>query len=242
MADDDWEDWENIHIPEEWLSFDPAEVDAFCESTDKFVFCNPCPRPFEQLQFLRGTENLLMDLMDPPEKMLQFMEKMHDFYCRLLEKWGQTKVDALRFMDDWGSQRSLLISPALWDKYFRPMYTDYINIAKKYGKKIFMHSDGYTLDIIPRLIDMGLDAINTQLFIMDFADLKQYRGKITFWGEVDRQHLLVFGTPDEVRAGVDKLMDNLWQDGGVIAQLEFGPAAKPENVRAAMEQWKTYEK
>ena len=242
ITDDDWEDWEKIHIPEEWLSFDPAEVDAICDSTDKFVFCNPCPRPFEQLQFLRGTENLMMDLMDPPELMLQFMEKMHDFYCRLLEKWAQTKVDGLRFMDDWGTQKSLLISPVLWQQYFRPMYQDYINIAKKYGKKIFMHSDGYTLSILPELIELGLDAINTQIFCMDFEDLKQFRGKLTFWGEIDRQYLLPFGTEEDCRAAVDKIMENLWDNGGVIAQLEFGLAAKAENVRAAMDQWKGYGK
>lgn len=242
VKDDDWEDWENIHIPEEWLSFDPAAVDAFCEKTDKFVLCDPCPRPFEQLQFLRGTQNLFMDLMDPPEKMLRFMEKMHDFYCRLLEKWANTKVDGLRFMDDWGTQKSLLINPELWRKYFRPMYADYIQIAKKHGKKIFMHSDGHTMAILQDLVDLGLDAINTQIFCMDFEELKQFRGKLTFWGEIDRQHLLVYGTPSEIRNAVDMVMDTLWDNGGVIAQLEFGMDAKLENVRAAMSRWAQYGK
>ena len=72
---------------------------------------------------------------------------------RLMRKWAQTDVDCLQMMDDWGSQKSLLISPKLWRQYFGPMYKDYIDIAHNAGKKISMHSDGYTLDILPDLIE-----------------------------------------------------------------------------------------
>ena len=74
-------------------------------------------------------------------------------------------------MDDWGSQNSLLINPKTWVKIFKPLYKDYINIAKKHGKKTFMHSDGYTLEVIPHLIDVGLDAINTQIFCIGLEKL-----------------------------------------------------------------------
>ncbi len=73
----------------------------------------PCPRPFEQMQFLRGTVNLYMDLMHPPPAMRHFMRQMHQFYCELLTLWCRTDVDAVRFMDDWGAQNSLLIKPVL---------------------------------------------------------------------------------------------------------------------------------
>ena len=240
VQDDDWADWEKVHIPENWLSFDTAEVDAYCDSVDGFVLAGCYPRPFEQLQFIRGTENLMMDLMDPPANMMRLIERMHEFYCRQLEKWASTKVDALMIMDDWGTQRNLLISPAIWTELFRPLYQDYIRIAKRHGKKMFMHSDGYTLAILPQLIDMGLDAINTQIFCMEFEKLREFRGHITFWGEIDRQNLLPYGTPDQVRAAVDQVMEHFWQDGGVIAQLEFGLGAKPENVRAALEEWNRF--
>lgn len=240
VQDDDWNDWEKVHIPENWLSFDVAEVDAYCDSVDGFVLAGCYPRPFEQLQFIRGTENLMMDLVDPPDNMLRCMELMHEFYCRQLEKWASTKVDALMIMDDWGTQRNLLISPETWTELFQPLYQDYIDIAKKHGKKMFMHSDGYTLAILPKLIDMGLDAINTQIFCMEFDKLREFRGHITFWGEIDRQNLLPYGTTDQIRSAVDKVMEYFWQDGGVIAQLEFGLGAKPENVRAAYEEWNRF--
>ena len=237
VRDEEWADVDNIHIPVEWLDFDMDEVNAFCRNTDKFVLSGHCPRPFEQLQFIRTTQELYMDLMDPSENMLAFMKKMHAFYCDLMEKWAKTEIDGIYFMDDWGSQQSLLINPKLWDEYFRPMYKDFIEIAKRYGKKTFMHSDGYTLDIYPRMIELGLDAFNTQIFCMGLDKLEQFKGKITFWGEIDRQHLLPEGTAQDIEKAVKEVYDRLWCDGGCIAQCEFGAGAKPENVYAVYQTW-----
>lgn len=237
VKDEQWRDVDKVHIPVEWLDFDKEAVNAFCRGTDKFVLAGCCPRPFEQLQFIRTTQELYSDLVDPPECMLRFMEKMHGFYCELLERWAQTEVDALNFMDDWGSQKNLLISPKMWDKHFRPMYRDYIGIAKKYGKKTFMHSDGNILEIYPRLIEIGLDAVNSQIFCMGLENVEKYKGKITFWGEIDRQHLLPDGSTEDVEAAVKEVYDRLWENGGCIAQCEFGPGANPDNVYTIFETW-----
>lgn len=237
ICEEDWSDAGKAHIPVELLTFDADAVNRFCRETDRFVIAGCCPRPFEQLQFLRSTQELYMDLMDPPRGMLDFMERMHGFYFALLEKWAQTEVDALNFMDDWGSQKSLLISPELWKTYFKPMYRDYIAIAKKYGKKTFMHSDGCILDIYPHMIELGLDALNSQIFCMGIEKLEQFRGKITFWGEIDRQHILPEGTPEQVEEAVKSVKESLWAGGGCIAQCEFGPGARPENVEAVFRAW-----
>lgn len=238
ILDDEWADSDNVHIPEELLSFDIDQVNRSCaEKSDKFLMSGCCPRPFEQLQFIRGTVNLYMDLMDPSEGMMKFIGKMHDFYCRLLEKWAKTDVDALNMMDDWGSQNDLLINPQVWEEIFMPMYKDYIDIAHSHGKKMFMHSDGNTLRIIPKLIDIGLDAMNAQIFCIGVDNLAQYKGKLTFWGEIDRQHLIPHGTTEDIDNAVQKVYDTLWQDGGCIAQCEFGPGANPDNVYRIFEKW-----
>ena len=235
---EEWEDVDNIHIPVEQLTFDIDQVNAFCRNTDKFVLAGCLPRPFEQLQFIRTTQLLMMDLMDMPDNLKTFLGKMHTFYCDLLEKWAKTDVDGLYWMDDWGSQRSMLVNPLLWDAIFRPMYTDYIDIARRHGKKTFMHSDGNILDLYPRLTEMGLDALNSQLFIMDFNELAKYRGKITFWGEICRQHILPEGSVADVENAVRKVYDNLWSDGGCIALIEFSGETKPENAYAVYNTWK----
>lgn len=242
VKDEEWEDVDNIHIPVEWLDFDADAVNQFCRSTDKFVIAGCCPRPFEQMQFIRTTEELYVDLMDVPSNMKKFMDKMHTFYCDLLEKWAKTEVDALNFMDDWGSQKSLLINPKMWDEYFRPMYKDYISIAKKYGKKTFMHSDGYTLDIYPKMIELGLDAFNSQIFCIGLEKLEKFKGQITFWGEIDRQHILPDGSVQDVQNAVKEVYERLWSNGGCIAQCEFGPGAKPENVYAVYQTWDSVRK
>lgn len=237
VQDDDWDDIRHIHIPEEWLTFDTDAVNRFCAASDKFVMAPACPRPFEQLQFIRGTASLYMDLLDMPPKMQDFLKRMQDFYCRLMTKWARTDVDGLKFMDDWGSQNSLLIHPQLWEEIFYPLYVEYIGIAKQYGKKIFMHSDGNTLPILPKLADAGLDAINTQLFCIGVPQLAPLKGRITFWGEIDRQHLLPYGSLSDIDRAVEEVAGTLWADGGCIAQCEFGAGANPANVRRVYERW-----
>ena len=234
----DWAaDRARIHVPREWLTLDRDAVNRDCAATDRFALAMACPRPFEQLQFIRGSENLYLDLADPPAELLAFMRELHAFYCEVFEAWARTDVDALRFMDDWGSQRALLIAPRLWRELFKPMYRDYVQIAHAHGKKLFMHSDGHITAIYPDLVEIGMDAVNSQLFCMGVENLAPFAGRITFWGEIDRQHLLPDGTPAEIDAAVRRVHTHLWRQGGCIAQCEFGAAARPENVRQAFASW-----
>jgi len=232
----DWAQARNLRFPRERLEVDLAAVSAFCRGTDRFVLAGTCPRPFERLQFLRGSENLYLDLNQPSRELLEFLERLHAFYMEELEIWAGTEVDALTFMDDWGSQRSLLVAPQLWRDLFKPLYADYISLAHDHGKHAFMHSDGHITEIIPDLIEIGLDAVNSQVFCMGVEELgERFAGEITFWGELDRQQILPRGTPAEVRDAALKMRDALYRDGGLIAQCEFGPGARPENIRAFFE-------
>jgi uroporphyrinogen-III decarboxylase len=121
---------------------------------------------------------------------------------------------------------------------FKPLYQDYANLAHEKGKYLFMHSDGYILDIVPDLVEIGVDALNSQIFCMGVETLgKRHKGEITFWGELDRQHLLPYGTKEEVQAAARQMKEAFYQDGGVIAQCEFGIGADPDNVQAFFEAW-----
>ncbi|MGN1099868.1 MAG: uroporphyrinogen decarboxylase family protein [Christensenellales bacterium] len=239
IADEEWNDVGKVRIPEELLDFDIEEVNKRIKELypDKFVLSEVLARPFERLQFLRGTENLFVDLMTEPEGMFAFLSKMHTFYLKLIEKWCKTDVDAIFFMDDWGSQNALLINPELWRRIFKPLYRDYIDLAHRNGKKAFMHSDGNILSIIPDLIELGLDAVNCQIFCIGLDNLAQFRGKITFWGEMDRQHLLVKGSTEDIDEAVQKVYDTLYRDGKAIAQCEFGVGANPRNVFEMYKKW-----
>ena len=231
-----WDDISKVCPPEECLTVNLQEVNRFCRDTDRFVLSGCCPRPFERLQFLRGTQNVLMDLAMQEEGVFQLLDIIHQYNLKELELWAGSEVDALMMMDDWGTQRALLISPDMWRRHFKPLYAEYIQIAHSHNKKSFMHSDGYIPGIILDLIEIGLDALNAQIFCMDIKNLgKAFKGHLTFWGEIDRQVLLPTGNPEEIAAAVQLIYDHLYCNGGVIAQLEFGAGARPENVTAAFE-------
>ena len=232
-----WEDADKVRFPEEILSVDVEAVNKYCAKTEKFVVQTDFVRPFERLQFIRGTPNLFIDIATENEGMLKFARKLHEFNCAVMEMWARTDVDALFMMDDWGSQQTLLINPDAWVKLFKPMYADYCAIARRHGKKIFMHSDGHTLQIIPHLIEIGVDAANLQIFCIGVDNLRPFNGKLTFWGEIDRQWILPHGTRDEVKSAVRSVFETLWDNGGCVAQCEFGPGARPENVYEVFETW-----
>jgi hypothetical protein len=234
----DWiADRARVNFPGGWLTLDRDSVNRAAAATDLFTAPSVCPRPFERLQFLRGSENLYLDLADPPPGFTDFVRDLHAFYCEVLTGWARTDVDCLLFMDDWGSQRGPLISPALWRDLFMPLYRDFVQIAHGHGKKILMHSDGHIVALFPDLIEIGVDAVNSQIFCMGVDALQPFAGRITFWGEIDRQRLLPFATTDEVDQAVRKVHAALWRDGGCIAQCEFGPAARPENIRQVFATW-----
>ena len=231
-------DLENLILPTESLTIDPDKINLTCRNTSRFVIGGCCPRPFERMQFLRTSVNLYIDIAEESDEFYELLKKVHNFYLDELELWAKTDVDALSFMDDWGAQRALLISPIKWRKIFKPLYKEYIDLAHHHGKYIFMHSDGYIADIIPDLVELGLDAVNSQLFVMDIEELgHKFSGKITFWGEIDRQHILPSDDVNKVRDAVVRVKNALWHKGGCIAQCEFGAGAKPENVEMVFQTW-----
>ncbi|MFH1707868.1 MAG: methyltransferase, partial [Planctomycetota bacterium] len=218
---------------------DYSRVNASCAATDRFVKTGTHVRPFERLQFLRGSENLFMDLAYGTPEVLKLFGRLHEFYCREMTMWAATDVDGLGFMDDWGSQTALLIAPDMWRAIFKPLYREYCAILRVNGKYVFFHSDGHITAIYPDLIEIGVHAVNSQLFCMDIEELGRcHQGRVTFWGEIDRQHVLPFGTVDEVRAAVRRVRTALDRGtGGVIAQCEWGVKDPQANIAAVYETW-----
>jgi hypothetical protein len=236
-------DWAALaHYRPPWELLDGADlrqVNADCAATDRFVKAGTETRPFERAQFLRGTEAFLADIAWGVPEVRALLNMLHDFFCREMRMWAATDVDAVAFMDDWGTQQALLISPAAWRDLFKPLYRDYVQILHARGKFAFFHSDGFIEAIFPDLIEIGVDAVNSQLFCMDIEKLgRLHSGRIAFWGELDRQRILPFGTPDEVRESVRRVRRALDRGrGGVFAQCEWGPGMPAENIRAAFDEW-----
>lgn len=219
-------------------SFD--DVNRRCDDCDLFVLSAVTARPFERLQFLRGSENLFMDIADDSKEFRSLLRMVHGFYLEDIRGWCQSHVDGIFLMDDWGAQQQLLISPDTWRAVFKPLYSDYCDVIHAANKSVFFHTDGFTSPIWQDLIEVGVDAINAQLFTMDIESLaEQFKGQITIWGEIDRQHLLPFGRPQDVAQAVRRVHASFDGDGGVIAQCEWGINNPPENIAAVFETWLT---
>ena len=223
--------WHLIDEGVQWVEQAPGKQDHF----SMLMF----GQLFERMQFLRGTENLLVDLLEQPPELLKLRDLVHEFNLKTIDAWVKTDLDALSFNDDWGSQRALLVDPELWRNMFKPLYREYVERVHAAGKFLFMHSDGDIFDILGDLVEIGIDAINAQLFCMDIEQIgRRYRGQITFWGEIDRQYILAQARRPEVRKAVRRVHTALYDGrGGIIAQCQFGPDARPENVRAVYETW-----
>jgi hypothetical protein len=104
---------------------------------------------------------------------------------------------------------------------------------------VFFHSDGHITRIIPELISLGVQSLNCQLFCMDIEAIgEEFRGRVCFWGEVDRQWVLPHGTTAAVRGAVKRLRTALEHNcGGLAAGLSWGNDVPRRNIEAAFEAW-----
>jgi len=165
---------------------------------------------------------------------------------RMLEAVGNC-VDVVYFGDDYGMQTGPILSPDLYRKIFKPRQKKlYSFIKAKTDAKILHHSCGSVSKLIGDFIDAGIDALNpiqVSATDMDTKKLKrEFGNKIAFWGGVDSQRVLPFGTPDDVRKEVKGRIDDLGPGGGYILAAVHNIQADvlPENIVALFEIGKEY--
>jgi hypothetical protein len=216
-----------------------AKIDKSCEGTHRFVLARSETRPFDRFRFLRG-DTALVDLARDTKESRALLAMLHDFNCKEMERWANTEVDGVAFRDDLGGDDSLLIAPEMWREIFKPLYREYCKILHAKDKFVFFRSRGNIVDIYGDLIKIGVDAVHSQIQKMDFEKLaKRYRGRVTFWGEID---LVALGAPDlgQVKDGVLKIRRALdYGSGGVIVQCRWTPEISLQAIAAVFEQWLT---
>jgi len=122
--------------------------------------------------------------------------------------------------DDVGHQQGMLISPRHWRRFFKPRMAHIIERLKAINPqlKVAYHTDGCVYEVIPELIEIGLDVLNpVQPAAMDPVRLKREYGKeLCFWGSIDEQHTMPFGRPGDVRREVAERIKTVGSDGGLI--------------------------
>ncbi|MGA3268406.1 MAG: uroporphyrinogen decarboxylase family protein [Verrucomicrobiota bacterium] len=175
---------------------------------------------FETAWALRGLERLMMDFVEHPELAGAILDIPFQYHLAAAKRLVEIGVDMIWTGDDIGAQSAMILSPAMWRKIFKPRMAQFFAELKRVNPrvKIAYHSDGVIDPIIPDLIEIGLDVLNPiQPACMDPARLKrQYGGQLCFWGSIDEQHTLPFGTPADVGNEVRSRLNMLGKRGGLI--------------------------
>lgn len=197
---------------------------------------------FERMQWLRGLSNVMVDLIRRPSELTELAEIILDYNVRRIQRWGEIGVDEAFFGDDWGHQRGLMVSPSIFRQFFKPHYEKMFDAAHKAGMRVQLHSDGYVLDLIPDFIDMKVDVLNVQMTIIGIEKLGAlFGGKICFRSDLDCQHILPFGTPEDVSKHVKQTIRCLGSfNGGLIGCAEIGDNVPLPNVVAVYESFRKY--
>jgi uroporphyrinogen decarboxylase len=191
--------------------------------------------------WLRGHQQFYMDLLLNPKFVNNLLDKLLNYWETLaeivLELIGEY-IQVVRVADDLGTQRGLIISPQLYRKYIKPKQKEFYSFIKeRTDAKLLIHSCGSIYEIIPDLIEIGIDVINpVQVSAKNMDSLKlkkEFGGKLGFWGGgCDNQHILPCETPKKVEKEVKKRISDFAPGGGFI----FAPIhniqydVPPENI------------
>jgi uroporphyrinogen decarboxylase len=201
-------------------------------------------------QWLRGFDDWLKDLYKNRVFALALMDDFTDWWVRLAENAllvAGDYVDVVNFGDDMGTQESTMFDPKIYRELVKPRQARMIAAIKSSSNaKVLLHSCGAVSTLFDDFIELGVDAITPdQVSARGMAPERlktEFGERLAFWGGVDTQHVLPFGTADEVRAEVRRLIDILGLGGGFVLNSVHNIQAEvpPENVAAMFDEARSY--
>lgn len=238
------DDLEKCQLPSPEM-FDYSNIERLCDKYSYYAIMSGAWSPvFCTASALIGMETLMIKTYEEPEFVKLYLEKVTDiFYEQSIRTFeaAKGKIDIFFMGDDYGTQLDLIMSAKMWDEFYAPQIARLFDLAKDFALKVMLHSCGSVSKLIPRLIELGMDAldpIQVRASDMEPEMLKAKFGDyITFHGGLDTQHLLPFGTVEEVRSETKRLIEIFGRGGGYILapSQEFLPDIPLENILAMYE-------
>jgi len=200
-----------------------------------------------RLADLRGFEELMLDFAEEPPELQMLIDVVLSYnlqQAKIRLEVLQEKGQLVYFGDDLGNQTALPISPKKWRKYLKPCYEQIYRPFHDAGQYIYMHTDGHILEIIPDLIDVGVNIVNPQSRANGLENLARVcKGKVCVDLDLDRQ-LFPFATPLEIDNHVQQAVEELGSpQGGLWLKAEIGFDVPLENIEAickALNQYRFY--
>jgi len=208
-----------------------------CQLHNKgIVATSPICRLFETSWPLRGYENMLVDMLINEDVANYFLDNELKWNMELVTQSVNSGIDMLVFGDDVGNQKGMTFSATLWRQMLKPRWAQIFTLAKKINPNVVLwyHSCGDVTDIVPDLIEIGLDILNpVQPECMDpYGIYQKYGDKLSFDGGIGTQKLMPFGTPDEIATEMKKVVDIVGARGGLILSPShvLEPEVPMENI------------
>ena len=173
---------------------------------------------FERAYDLRGYQNLLADMILNPSLVHRLFDRILEYNLALFENGLRYDFDGVRFGDDWGHQRGLIMGIKHWRTFVKPRIQELFRAVRDAGLVLILHSCGNVEELLPELIDCGLQILEPmQPEVMDVFRIKKEYGKdLAFYGGVSLQQTLAHGTPDEVEKEIVDKLQGLGKGGGYI--------------------------
>jgi len=239
--EDGWELMDEHPFPDPHSSGRFAHIQAELEGNeDKYRLGTVWCTLFERMWMLRSMGNLLRDQYRNRDQFVRLRDRILRFDMGVLEEWLRIGVDGVFFSDDWGTQDGLLINPTVWRELYKPCYEKLFGMVHEGGAHVWLHSCGDIMEIIPDLIDIGLDVLNPiQSRAMDVDELgRRFGGELCFFGGLDVQMTVPHGRPEDIDREVQHLVQVFGRyNGGYIGGTSHTilPDAPVENIKAVFE-------
>ena len=224
----------------------PALSSAKLHTEEKgFLLANHEDFFFSRMWQLLGMENCLVYLISEKEKIKQLAHRIMVYNIEVAKFYAELGVEIVRLTDDLGAQNSMYFRPSLWREIFKPELKRIIDFYRKKNIRILFHSCGHIEEIVPDLVQLGIDILNpVQARANNLDKIREITNKkVTLYGGIDTQDLLSFGTPERIRKEVRLLLWKLGRNGGWIASPDQLIQLPDENEKAMIEiieQWGEY--
>ena len=216
----EWEDLVTYEFPEVHRDLFPAEEIAECRQNGTTLILGGAWQntTFERYRTLRGFENCLTDPILFPDNCLELISRIDEYNLKVIAVWVELGCDIIGFADDLGSMQQTLLSPELWRTFYKPSCKRICGAIHEGGARTWMHSDGAIADIIPDLIEAGLDILDpVQAECIDIRKLaREYSRRIVVWGGFD-SHLIARGTYESVKSHASDVIETFRGfEGGMV--------------------------
>jgi len=249
-----WSQWDSWQAPDPLLTGDRGPVDwdrirrDMQLRKDRGELCSgglPHGFFFMRLTYLRGFENMMMDMLTEEPLLWELIDAVHGHNRTVLDQFLAMDVDLVEIAEDLGSQDASIIGPDLFHKYCRPYYERLIQPFRERGCHIALHSDGYIMDLIDDLLMAGVTILNPQDLCNGIDNIRrELKGRVCIRLDIDRQTVVPYGSPQEIRALVEEEVRVLGSPkGGLELIAGIYPPTTPENVHAlasAFEEFQTF--